>query len=117
MKERQRNTIKFVVNKIIETDISNIVQSIWLFGSCARDEDIYSSDVDIVCIINSCNPEDRRIMRRIRSEASCTNVGDPDVDIIFKYNNGNITCIPWNEDNSTFSKQLRKDAIKIWERS
>jgi len=125
MLERHQNTLNYAKEHILKIDneskYGQIIQSIWLFGSCARKEEKYNSDIDIIIIVNKIGDNERRLMRQMRSSA--TNIEDlnsPEIDVIFKYNNGDKNYIPWNdekENNDTFSKQLRKDAIKIWERN
>ena len=119
MKERQKLSLDYAIKQILNINKENsIIQSIWLFGSCVRCEEKYSSDVDLLCIVNKTGDKERRVMRKMRSLSINPDINYPEVDLVFKYNNGNKNYIPWldkDQNNDTFSKQLRKDAIKIWE--
>lgn len=88
-----------------------------MFGSCARGEEKYDSDIDIICIVNKTGDEERRLMRKMRSLAVTTNINDPEVDVVFKYNNGDKNYLPWlNEKEcktNAFLRQLRKNIVKI----
>lgn len=121
LKERQKLSLNYAIEQILNINKENpIIQSIWVFGSCARSEEKYNSDVDILCIVNKTGNEERRIMRRMRSLSINPNINYPEVDLVFKYNNGNRNYIPWldiENNNDAFSKQLRKDAVKIWEKN
>lgn len=85
------------------------INEIWLYGSCARNEENYMSDVDLLVMI----PEEyfeKKILRQIKTETPGYKL--PDVDIHCDI--GNLYNEEYNED--CYIKNIRKDAIKIYEK-
>ena len=120
MQKRHQKSLDYALNIIKDINIknNNFIDSIWMFGSCARNEENYNSDVDLICVVNKNDANTIKLMREIRSKViNCDDFNLPEIDVCFKYNNGDKNYIPWNDknNNDTFSKQLKKDAIKIWE--
>lgn len=85
------------------------INEIWLYGSCARNEESFMSDVDLLVMI----PEEyfvKNVLRLIKTETPGYQFPDVDIhcDIGKLYNK--------EFDNDNYIKNIRKDAIKIYEK-
>lgn len=109
--ERHRNLLDKTLLLIKESMLSPYIRDIILYGSCARQEEKWKSDIDLFVefeqdILNDefLYNEFRQLCSRIRP----SKLSEPDIDIHF-------TCSEeWKTSNNIYHKQIRKDGISIW---
>ena len=99
-----RKRLNDVLSELKQLDLSSVV----LYGSCARAEARYDSDIDIALIAADFSSDIQKEIRRIRSEYSDGNGPDVDVHCISEYN--------YENGDSWFVRNVRKDGIVIWKR-
>ena len=84
------------------------IERIYLFGSYARKQNRYSSDVDILIECNeNLNPEVARKMR-IAVMPECIDM--PEIDLKF------VKKDKWRERGNQFSKNLLKEGVLLWKK-
>jgi predicted nucleotidyltransferase len=114
--KRHQDTINLVKKYIMNQQKSFILKGI-LYGSCARDEADYDSDVDILIVIDDAYVDKKEIKdfeRKMRSDCSIFEDQDgkyyPEVDIHF------VLKSSYDKEESTYLKEIRKDGIVIYDR-
>lgn len=103
--ERHFKMIKIVVDKVVEE-----MQpcEIILYGSCARSEAKFASDIDLLVITDNV---DENIVRKFRLvKNSIYEKGLPDVDL-------HILSIESFLEKNTYNDNVRKDGIAVWKRN
>lgn len=106
-KSRHAIALEQALRKIVGSEYAGRIHSIYLFGSCARLQQKYSSDVDLfVCV----NDMDGRSQRRLRTLVEPDDIGLPEVELKF----GSITDLETSDD--IFYRNIRRDGKLLWER-
>lgn len=108
IKDRHQMSLQYALNVLEQTQYRNCMDAIYLFGSYARGENKYNSDVDILIQYN-----DRFTVETGRSMRIAANPDDyrlPEVELKF------VQGEEWKKKEDQFSRNLRKDAVKLWER-
>lgn len=79
---------------------------IYIFGSYARNQEKYDSDLDVLLIADNLNQED--ILRAVSSLRYINDNTSP-IDIKF------ISRDKWNNSNSTFVNTIKKEGLDVTE--
>lgn len=111
---RHQKSLDFSVNQVKVSPVFPFVQSIILFGSCARKENKWASDVDIFLVLSpeiKKHEELRRELRFLQGTISPTDMDLPEVDLKIAIGDG------WKQDGSFFHQQIIKEGIIIWDRT
>ena len=106
--ERHQKSLEFAINKASASRIFPYIKHIILFGSCARGDFHWSSDVDLLFIMDDDFGNDAELKNdlfTLRGNISPSDSGSPEVDAKF-YSETN-----WNHQNSFFLQNVRKDGI------
>lgn len=112
-KSRSDKAINYALSEIKSADIAQFVQHIYLYGSCARNEQSYGSDVDLLLeLSNSFDSVDKRkksaMISELRSRLSNHDNTLPEIE--FKL----VIGSQWKTDNTIFFANVRRDGIKLW---
>lgn len=111
-KQRHLQSMNFSINKIKSSPVFPFVQEIILFGSCARGENKWESDVDIFVVLLpeiEKYPELRKEIRLLQGTISPTENELPEVDM--KITIGN----QWKNDGSFFHEQILQEGVVLYE--
>lgn len=108
--QRSNLSIKHAVDVIRRSQLSPYVSAVYLFGSCARNEQTYSSDVDMLLELDENIDKEKYHMEIIKVISSVTPLDDtlPEVDL--KIEIGDM----WKQDGTTFHKQILKEGKQLW---
>lgn len=112
--ERHQQSLDFAVNQVKASPVFPFVQSIILFGSCARKENKWASDVDMFLVLSpeiKNHEELRRALRFLQGTISPTDMDLPEVDLKIAIGDD------WKRDGSFFHQQIIKEGIIIWDRT
>ena len=109
--DRHQETINYALNVIKSSTLSQHISDIILFGSVARGTAKYSSDVDLLLVLNKDAEElvDNRDIRTLKGDVSPLSVSLPEVDLKVTFGMG------WRQSKSTIDFNIRKDGYSIWE--
>lgn len=109
--DRFTNGIKYVIDYINNSEVSAFIKGVYLFGSVAKGNNRFDSDIDIL-IYFSDNikqiPDYKRKIRMIKSDLSYINDDIPEIDVKIFIGDD------WLTDMSQFCCEIRKDGIQIW---
>ena len=108
--ERHQMSLEYAVNKASASPIFPYIRNIVLFGSCARGDFHWSSDVDLLFIMDDSfndHTELKSDLFTLRGNISPIDSECPEVDAKF-YSESN-----WKNQNSFFMQNARKDGIVL----
>ena len=91
--KRQRNAAEYALRTIQSSCIKPYIKTIYLYGSCARGEEKYSSDVDLFLELSESfrsRPEHKKYLYLLKSEVSSEELDDAETDLKIVFENGNI---------------------------
>lgn len=107
-KNRDKEAIEYALSILSSEPFVKYIERIYLFGSYARKQNRYSSDVDILIECNeNLNPEVARKMR-IVVMPECIDM--PEIDLKF------VKKDKWRERGNQFSKNLLKEGVLLWKK-
>lgn len=108
---RHQKALEYALNQIYQSSLFTYTTGIWLFGSCARNEQKYESDIDLLMQLDLSEDDLYEMHNEViylKGIVAPTKISDPDVDL-------KITVNPnWQQDKSLFYQEIRKDGIRIW---
>ena len=108
---RSDKAIQFALAEIKKSDIGSYVQHVYLYGSCARNEQSYGSDVDLLIELDESFRTSKgklALISELRSRLSNHDEGLPDIEIKF------VIGEQWKTDNTIFFSNVRRDGKKLW---
>ena len=109
--ERHQELLSNTIRLIRESSIVPYIKDVILYGSCARQEEKWKSDVDLFIELEPeiLNQEDiYEEFKNLCTQVRPSKISSPDVDIHFSYSD------KWKTSNNIFYKQIRKDGISVW---
>lgn len=93
---------------VLCNQFSEYVEEIYLFGSCARGQQKYRSDVDLLVRVDSETPP--REMRRMRVEVIPDDFNLPEVDLKFSIGAS-------FSESYRFNENIKKEGRLLWKKS
>lgn len=109
-KKRSLMSINYAITQIKQSKIAPFVQNLYLYGSCARNEQDYDSDVDLLLELSDDIDLDkyRSDLLILRSKIISTSDDIPEADLRIEIGS------TWKNSNLFFYKNIKKDCISIW---
>ena len=108
--EKQKKAIIHAINEAKKTTLWNVVDSVFLFGSCARGNSRYNSDVDLLFLIDNdiSNYHNQIISFLGRITANRDGMSEIDAVVDEKHK--------FYSSNRTFEKNIKKDMILLYKK-
>lgn len=103
--ERHLKSLKYAVSVILSKEYRRYIKSIYLFGSCIRNNPTYSSDVDIFIFFKEDTTKD--IIHNLKSNVHPIDYTLPEVDIHYSLDDD----FSWSKQ---FNDNLKKEASCLW---
>ncbi len=110
-KERSDKAVDYALSEIKKADIAPYVRQIYLYGSCARNEQSYGSDVDLLLELDEAFESVERkaaMISELRGRLSQLDDSLPEIEVKLVIGN------KWKTDNTIFFTNIRKDGEKLW---
>ena len=104
LSSRHDQSIEYAMSVLLG-DYSDYLQEIRLFGSCARGQQRYRSDVDLLIVVSEGTPP--RIMRQMRAAATPEDDTLPAVDL--KFSTG-----PEYSTSAQFNRNIMEEGRTLW---
>lgn len=105
--KRSHCAIQYALRQIKKSPV--VVTKLILFGSCARRQQAFSSDVDLLLEVSENIPEDFRTeLVKLRSMVTPVDADAPEVDLRIVIGNA------WEKNPMLYYKNIRRDGIDIW---
>ena len=112
MSERHKNAMTYALKKIQQSPIDLYVKNVILYGSCARGEASWGSDVDLCVLLNEDVrklPNYAQIIHLLKGTISEDDAHSAETDIKF------VIGDEWQNSGMLYFKNLRKDGIPVWQ--
>ena len=112
MSERHKNAMTYALKKIQQSPIAVYVKNVILYGSCARGEASWGSDVDLCVLLNEDVrqlPTYAQIIHLLTGTISVADAHSAETDIKF------VIGDEWQNSGMLYFKNLRKDGIPVWQ--
>lgn len=109
--KRQRNAAEYALRTIQSSCIKPYIKTIYLYGSCARGEEKYSSDVDLFLELSESfrsRPELKKYLYLLKSEVSSEELDDAETDLKI------VVGDDWKRNKMLYYTNVRKEGIQIW---
>lgn len=108
--DRSNKSIAYALEKIRESDISIYVKKIYLYGSCARKEQKFNSDVDLFMELsdNFDIEKYRNTIIILKGSVSPLDSALPEVDLKVVIGNS------WMNNDMLYYQNIRKEGINLW---
>ena len=109
---RHQRAIDYALYQLKHSALEKYITNIFLYGSCARNEAKWSSDVDLCVILKPSVQEIsnyHQIVHQIKGTISEDELYSVETDIKF------IVGDECKNDSSLYLKNIRKDGISIWQ--
>lgn len=110
-KERSDKAVDYALSEIKKADIAPYVRQVYLYGSCARNEQSYGSDVDLLLELDEAFESVERkaaMISELRGRLSQLDDSLPEIEVKLVIGN------KWKTDNTIFFTNIRKDGEKLW---
>ena len=114
--ERHQRTLNKYISSVLNNEFVKYINKIYLYGSCARNEQTFYSDIDLFVVLKEDINDNEfwKIKSVLSGECMlCVSdaANDADIDIHYTKNS------EWYSANDFFYEQIRKDCILLWERN
>lgn len=112
MSERHKKAMTYALQKIQQSPIALYVKNVILYGSCARGEASWGSDVDLCVLLNEDVrklPNYAQIIHLLKGTISEDDAHSAETDIKF------VIGDEWQNSGMLYFKNLRKDGIPVWQ--
>lgn len=108
VKDRHKTALNYAASQILKWEYANKIKAIYLFGSYARGEQSYDSDVDIYIICSPSVP--KNALRKLKIMVLSEEENMPEVDVKFGFND-------LNAENDLFHDNIKKEGILLWQKT
>lgn len=110
---RSNQSVQYAIAKIIESPLAEMVDHVYLYGSCARGTQNYSSDVDLLLQLNENGNMDlgKEYVTKLKGEVTPTDITLPEVDLKV------VIGESWKENSMLYYKRIKEEGIDIWQKN
>ena len=108
--QKSMASIKYAINVIKSSRIAPYIHGLYLYGSCARKEQNYDSDVDLFLVLS---PElDRKYygddILILKSKVTPPDTSLPEVDLKIEIGDD------WENKTMLYYQNIKKEGIQLW---
>lgn len=104
VEDRHKKSLQYALN-VLKTNYSKHIQSIYLYGSFARKDHSYNSDIDLLVCVDS--DVTARMVAHMRSDVTPDDYELPEVELM-------ISKSGLRNPSNQFTKNLEKEAVLLW---
>lgn len=105
--DRHMLSVQYALSVLQNEEFSKYVREVYLYGSYARGQQKYWSDVDLLIRVVANTPP--KIMRKMRTEVIPEDINLPEVDLKFTMGEEYSTSYRFNEN-------IKRDGRLIWKK-
>lgn len=107
---RSQKSIDYAILKIKSSPLSPYVRALYLYGSCARNEQGFKSDVDLFMELDRSipMPDFKESIILLKSQISPINEELPEIDLKV------VIGDSWKNNTMLYYQNIRKDGINLW---
>lgn len=110
-KKRNSDAISYALTQIKSAKIASYVKNIYLYGSSARNNQSFDSDIDLLIVLEESFHKEKNkslFLSDLVSKLNETETYLPEIEPRF------VIGDKWKIKNDTFYENVRKEGIQIW---
>ena len=107
-KDRFDKNLSIFMAELKKSPLFGYVNAVYLYGSFARDEQKYDSDIDVLVLLDDKIPECEKKGIVLFKGGPVSEIKSPELDVHFYVGN------TINDNNSTYFGNIKKDGRRIW---
>lgn len=108
-----RKSIEYAVNVIRKSSLAPFVKALYLYGSCARGEQTYGSDVDLFLELqpdfDTQKYKDDVILLKGRVSPTDINMAEVDLKV--------VVGDDWRRNQMLYYQNILKEGVDIWQKN
>lgn len=104
---RHQKAIEFALKKIKESPLSKYVVEVVLFGSVARNEERFDSDIDLLLVLNEQARAMKKDISYLKGNISSDEIEDAEADLKITFNKD------WRNSMETIFLCIKMDGVDI----
>lgn len=111
-KQKSLLSIEYAITQIKQSKLAPFVQNLYLYGSCARNEQDYDSDVDLLLELSPKIDKKLYFEDMLILKSKVVPVDDllPEVDLKIEIGDN------WKNNSMLYYQNIRKEGIQIWKK-
>lgn len=111
-KQKSLLSIEYAITQIKQSKLAPFVQNLYLYGSCARNEQDYDSDVDLLLELSPKIDKKLHFEDMLMLKSKVVPVDDllPEVDLKIEIGD------KWKNNSMLYYQNIRKEGIQIWKK-
>lgn len=111
-KQKSLLSIEYAITQIKQSKLAPFVQNLYLYGSCARNEQDYDSDVDLLLELSPNIDKKLHFEDMLMLKSKVVPVDDllPEVDLKIEIGD------KWKNNSMLYYQNIRKEGIQIWKK-
>lgn len=110
--ERHKTAIAYAIKEIKKSDIVPFVEDLILFGSCARKEESWNSDVDLCLVLDPSAKSLPDLSRKIHLLKGT--ISEPDL-LAAETDLKVVIGKEWEDSNMLFFQTIKKGGVSVWQ--
>lgn len=110
--KRHYQALQYALDQIKKSELSRFIEKIYLYGSCARGEEEWDSDIDLLVQLQEearRYPETKKQILLLKGEVSTDEIADPEADVKFVFGS------EWGNSPMLYYTNVRRDGINLWQ--
>lgn len=109
--ERHNRALKIAEKRIKNSKVMEYVKELYLYGSLARGDVRWGSDIDLLLVLDNKGKEIRELKKEIiylKGNLTEDDLDAPEVDLKVVFGD------EWKKSSQLYYKNVRKEGIKLW---
>ncbi len=109
--KRHQGALNYALSQISRSPIAPYVETLLLFGSCAKKTEHFESDIDLFLELSEHfpkTPEMKMELIRLKAAVSTGSLNDPETDLKI------VIGSDWRKSNMLFYQNILTEGINIW---
>lgn len=110
--KRHYQALLYALEQIKKSELSQFIEKIYLYGSCARGEEEWDSDIDLLVQLREearKYPETKKQILLLKGEVSTDEIADPEANVRFVFGS------EWENSSMLYYANVRRDGINLWQ--
>ncbi len=103
---RHEKSLQYALDKLKNSDYSDYISCVYLYGSCSREDYKFNSDIDLFVCVHENTPA--AILRKMRSDVINDDYTLPEVELM-------VSKSGLYSVSRQFNENLQKEAVLLWE--
>ena len=111
LQNRCNRSMQYAITQIKNSPLSPFVRALYLYGSCARKQQTFNSDIDLFLELKKESDKEqlKNAIIQLKSNVIPLEMNLPEVDLKVVFGDD------WKSDHSLYYQNIKREGISIWE--